>query len=181
MQLWIQVQHFRWYVLRRMIAIHSHLSKQQITNLIKYVVVIGVIPAYNTTNNPNVSLSHQFTYDVPCNETAEISLFFCSFISQTTTPCFTSRWSKCQIYSNHNTFFYTYSFPILLLEFTLKCTSFMHSLQCKFQCKMLQDPFSIEFHHTINIPTSWSYLLKFIAVASFCCHESNSKAKFTQN
>ena len=76
-------------------------------------------------------------------------------------------------------FFHTYSFPILLLKSILKCISFMHNLQCKFQCMLLQGPFSNEFQHTINVPTS--YPLRFNAVASFFCHESNSKTELTQN
>ena len=84
-------KHFRWYVLRRIIAIHSHPSKQQITNLIKYGVATGITPAYNTTKTPNKLLSHQFICNVPYNKTAETSLFFCSFIVHTTAPCFVSR------------------------------------------------------------------------------------------
>ena len=49
-------------VLRRMIAIHSHPSKQQITNLIKYGVATAVTSAYNATNTPNKLLSHQSIY-----------------------------------------------------------------------------------------------------------------------
>ena len=76
-----------------MMAIYSHPSKQQITNLIKYGVATGVTSAYNTiaTNTHNESLSHQVTCNVQCNETAETSLFFCSFIVHTTVTCIASK------------------------------------------------------------------------------------------
>ena len=81
-----------------MITIHSHPSTQQITNLIIYGVATSVTPTYNTTNTPNKLLSHHFICNVPYNETAETSSFFCSFIVHITTPCLASKYSRYQIH-----------------------------------------------------------------------------------
>ena len=83
----------RWYALRLMIAIHSYPSTQQITHLdlIIYGVATSITPTYNTTNTPNKLSSHHFICNVPYNETAETSAFFCSFIVDTTTSCFASK------------------------------------------------------------------------------------------
>ena len=77
--------------MRQMIAIDSHPTKQQNTNLIKYGVATAVTPAYNITNNPNKSSSHPFTFNVPYNATCEISLFFSCFIVHITTLFFISK------------------------------------------------------------------------------------------
>ena len=77
--------------LRPVIAVPSHKSTQQFTNLIKCGVATSVTFTYNTTNTPNKLLSYQFMSNVPYNEIAETSLSFCSFIVHTSTPCFVSK------------------------------------------------------------------------------------------
>ena len=72
-------------------TMHSHPSTQQITNLIKCRVATGATHTYNTTNTTNKSSSHQFIRNVKCNETAETSLFFCSFIVHTIAHCFAAN------------------------------------------------------------------------------------------
>ena len=123
-----QMQYFRWHALRWKIAHHLHPSKQQITNLTPSWVATRVTPVDITTNNLNKSLSHQFTCSDPYNETAEISLFFCSTTVLKTILCFTCKWSKYKSYSNHNAFRHTYPAHILLLKSNKKCMSFMHTV-----------------------------------------------------
>ena len=72
-----EAQYLWWYVLRRIIAIHSHPSKQQITNLMKCRVATGVTPAYNTTNSPNKLLSHQFKCNVHAMKLQKFLQFYC--------------------------------------------------------------------------------------------------------
>ena len=72
-------------VLPSLDAKHSHPLKQQTANLIQYKVVTSATHNYNITNTFNKLLSHQFTFNVPHNETAEICSFCCCFIVHTTT------------------------------------------------------------------------------------------------
>ena len=58
-----------------MITIHFYPSPQQITKLIQFGVATGVTPTYNTSTNKSKSHLYQFTFSVPCNKTAETSLF----------------------------------------------------------------------------------------------------------
>ena len=65
------------------------------SNQIRSFVATKVKRTCNTTNTPNKSLSHQFTCNVSCNETAETSMFFYNFIVHTTSPCLASKYFKC--------------------------------------------------------------------------------------
>ena len=64
----------------------SHPLMQQITNLIKYRVATSFTSTYNTTNNANELLSHQFICNIQYNETAETSLSFCKQLLHITYP-----------------------------------------------------------------------------------------------
>ena len=127
-------------------AIHSHPSKQQITNLIRYRVANCVIPTYNTTNTPNKSSSHQFVCNVPCNEPAETSLFFCSFIVQRTAPLFCIQ-IILVLYPITIPFVIHITSTFHQYNLFMQGMLFIQNLQYQFQCMMPQCPSSIQFNH----------------------------------